>query len=151
MNTEQKHCVSQCAGMALLRWALGLLFLAGGVAKILNLEGFVSGYLVPAFEKTFLPGWMIAAYGYALPFVEALLGISLILGVCRTPALLLTGLTLISLAFGQMLLQNHATVANIMLYILMTAVALLFPQYDGWVVPCCGRKCGLSPSEQKPD
>lgn len=143
MNAEQRNCLSQCAGLALLRWALGVLFLAGGVAKLFRLEGFVTGYLVPAFENTFLPVWMLTAYGYALPFVEALLGLALILGVCRTPTLLLTGLTLISLAFGQILLQNHATVVGIMLYILMTAIALLFPQYDGWVVPCCGIKCGM--------
>jgi len=117
------------------------MFLMGGVTKLFMLKGFVTGYLVPAFANTFLPVWLLTLYGYALPFVETILGIALILGVCRTPALLVTGITLVSLAFGQMLLQNHVVVANIMLYILMTAVVLLFPQYDGWALPCCNAKC----------
>jgi len=109
---------------ALIRWALGVLFLVGGVAKLTALGGFVNGYIVPAFAKTILPSTLVAAYGYALPFVETALGILLLIGVWRVQALLLAGVTLISLAFGQLLLQQHATVANIFLYVLMTAIAI---------------------------
>jgi thiosulfate dehydrogenase [quinone] large subunit len=119
---------------ALLRWALGLLFLVGGLAKLPTVGGFVQGYLVPAFEKTFLPKGLVAAYGYALPFVEVVLGVLLILGLCRHFALLLSGLTLLSLGFGQMLLKEHGTVANICLYVLMTAAALYMGECDCWVV-----------------
>jgi thiosulfate dehydrogenase [quinone] large subunit len=94
--------------------------------------GFVNGYLVPAFEKTFLPVVLLKAYGYALPFVEVALGVLLIIGLCRNCTLLLTGLTLISLAFGQMLLQQHATVANIFLYIVLTVVVLFLDEHDSW-------------------
>ena len=87
-----------------------------------------------------LPTWLISVYGYALPFVETLLGILLIAGVFRTFTALLTGLTLISLAFGQMLVQGQAVVANIMLYILMTAAILFWQEHDGWgLCGGCGR------------
>ena len=151
MNADRKCDVGVCAGVALLRWALGLLFLVGGVAKLFMLRGFVTGYLVPAFEKTFLPVWLLTLYGYALPFVEAALGIALLLGVCRTTTLLATGLTLISLAFGQMLIQGHAVVANIMLYLLMTALALIFREHDVWGMGCCRSKCDVAKMELESD
>ena len=93
-------CNPKTAAAALLRVSLGVLMLTSGIPKLMGLGGFVNGYLIPAFEKTFLPGWMVAGYGYALPVAEAALGLLLILGVCRTCALLLNGLMLVSLAFG---------------------------------------------------
>ncbi len=135
---DQKCCVAKCAGVALLRWSLGLVFLVGGVTKLFALNGFVTGYLVPAFEKTFLPVWLLTAYGYALPFVEAILGVALLLGLCRTPILFLTGLTLISLGFGQILIRGNA-VGDIMLYLLMTAIVLLCQEHDEWGIAC---RCG---------
>lgn len=133
-------CNPKIAAAALLRVSLGVLMLTSGIPKLMGLGGFVNGYLIPAFEKTFLPGWMVAGYGYALPVAEVALGLLLILGVCRTCALLLNGLLLVSLAFGQMLLKNHATVANIFIYVLMTAVALWMGEHDRWALdslfPC---------------
>ncbi len=126
---------------ALIRWALGIMFLVGGLSKLMTLGGFVNGYLVPAFSKTFLPGGLVAAYGYALPFVETLIGVLLILGLFRPFALLLTGLTLISLAFGQILIQQHATVASIFIYVFMTAAALWMSDHDTWTLGCRG-SCG---------
>ena len=129
------------AAPALIRWGLGMLFLVGGIAKVTMLNGFVHGYLAPAFEKTFLPGWLVIAYGYALPFVELALGALLLLGLYRVAALFVTGLTLLSLAFGQMLVQQHATVANIFLYLFLTAVALFLNEYDRWALDVCCPVC----------
>jgi len=150
MNAEYKCCLSKCASVALIRWALGILFLVGGVAKLGMLNGFVTGYLVPTFSKTFLPVWMISGFGYTLPFIETILGIALILGIFRIPVLLLTGITLIALAFGQMLIQGFAVVGMIFLYVLMTAIALYLQEHDCWVIPCCCAKCGGSKSEEIP-
>jgi thiosulfate dehydrogenase [quinone] large subunit len=75
---------------------------------------------------------LVKVYGYALPFAEVVLGILLVIGICRNCTLLLTGLTLISLAFGQMLVQQHATVANIFLYIVLTVILLYLDEHDTW-------------------
>ena len=101
MKTEQNYCMAQCAGVALLRWALGLMFLMAGMAKLFMLKGFVTGYLVPAFADTFLP------------------------------------------AFGQMLIQSQI-VSSIMMYILMTAVVLIFQPHDGWTMGCGKSTCAGS-------
>lgn len=127
------------AALALARWGLGLLFLVGGIGKLFNLGGFVGGFLAPTFAATILPGWLVAGYGYALPFVEILLGVALLLGLCRNGALLLTGLTLLSLAFGQMLLHKFDVVAYIMGYLFVTAAILFLGAYDRWTVGGCCR------------
>jgi len=129
--------------VALGRWALGVLMFFAGLGKIIGgVGGFVNGYLVPAFSKTFLPAGLVAAYGYAVPFVELLVGILLLTGIARNSALMLNGVLLISLAFGQMLLQQHGTVANIFIYILLTMIVLYAGKYDTWVIGCCNRGAG---------
>ncbi len=147
MDTKECSKSAKALGVALLRWALGLMFLVAGVSKLCTLTAFVTGYLAPAFETTFLPGWLVAAYGYALPFVETILGVLLLVGCCRTASLAVAGLTLISLAFGQMLVQGQAIVANIMLYILMTAVILFLQEHDRYGWPCCRRPRGAGGGE----
>ncbi|MDD5677026.1 MAG: DoxX family membrane protein [Kiritimatiellae bacterium] len=124
------------AAVALVRWGLGLLFLIGGINKLMHLGGFVNAYLLPAFANTYLPAGLVAAYGYALPFVEVLLGVALVLGLCRNSALFVTGLTLISLAFGQILLQKFDVVSQILVYLAMTGAVLFLGDYDRWVVGC---------------
>ena len=124
----------RAGGIALARWVLGLMFLCSGIGKLNALGGFVNGYLAPAFAQTFLPAWMISSYGYALPFVETLLGAALILGLCRNAALLLTGLTFISLAFGKMLLQDHAGVYQIIGYLTITGAVLYLGDHDRWLI-----------------
>ena len=121
------------AGVAISRWALGLLFFYNGLGKIMGgVGGFVNGYLVPQFSKTFLPSILVTSYGYVLPYAELTLGILLIVGIFRNAVLFLTGLTLISLTFGQMLLQQHAVVANNFIYIFLTAILLFMSEFDGW-------------------
>ena len=132
MDKKCCSCNPKAMAAALLRWTIGLIFLVGGVSKLGMLNGFVHGYLVPAFEKTVLPAALVVAYGYALPFVELAIGVLLLLGLCRVFALSLAGLTLLSLCFGQMLLKAPSVIADISLYVLMTATALFMIEND-----CC--------------
>jgi len=134
--------MGQSMGLALLRWGLGLRLLVSGVSKIGNLGGFVNGYLLPAFAETILPGWMVAPYGYALPPVELLLGVLLILGFFRNLTLFVSGLTFLSLAFGQMLLQQHSAVLDILLYLFLTTVLLYLGEKDRWILGWPGTGAG---------
>lgn len=142
---ENSCCLDgRAAGLALVRWGLGLLFLVGGIAKLTALGKFVQGYLAPTFAATFLPAPLVAAYGYTLPFVETIMGALLVLGLCRQPTLFLCGLTLLSLAFGQILLHKFDVVAQILVYLFMTGLLLFLGDYDRWVI----RGCCLTPDPQ---
>ena len=138
------------AGVAVGRWALGVLFLIAGINKFMGgIGGFVNGFLLPAFSKTFLPTSLLQAYGYALPFVETTLGVLLLLGICRNCTLLVTGLTLISLAFGQMLVPPSAALTSIFIYIGLDVILLSMDEHDTWRLckkPGSGDKqsCGCS-------
>lgn len=134
------HCDASGYAVALGRWALGILFFFSGLGKCANPSGFANGYLAPAFADTFLPGFLVTAYGYALPYAELVLGALLLLGLFRNTVLTLTGLTLISLAFGQMLLKEHATVANIFVYIAITGLVLFAERWDTLRLGRCARQ-----------
>jgi thiosulfate dehydrogenase [quinone] large subunit len=116
----------------LLRLSLGMLFLFAGLGKFLGPggPGGTANWLVGEFEGTFLPSALLLPYAYALPYVEVVLGAALILGVATRPVLMVTALLLISLAFGKVLLKDHATVANNLNYVLIAAVALWFASKD---------------------
>ncbi len=135
MNMLNTTATGQSMGLALVRWGLGLRLLVSGAAKVTDLGGFVNGYILPAFAKTILPDWMLIPYAYALPIVELLLGVLLIIGLFRALTLFISGLTFLSLAFGQMLLKQHAAVLDILLYLGMTAALLCLGDYDRWVLP----------------
>lgn len=115
----------------LLRLPLGLLFFFAGLNKFLGGYGnFVRWIVSDMGEKTWLPDAMLYPYGYALPFLELAAGALLILGLFTRPALMATGFLLLSLMFGKILAQDHATVANIANYCLIAAVAYYFSRYN---------------------
>ncbi len=145
MYNSNSTALMRSMGLALLRWGIGLRLLVSGLAKVGDLGGFVNGSILPAFAETILPKWMLVPYAYALPVVELLLGALLILGLFRCVSLFLSGLTFLSLAFGQMLLKQHATVLDILVYLAMTAALLFFGEHDRWILPCpkddaCGKQ-----------
>ena len=118
----------------LLRLSLGLLFLIAGLGKFINgYSGVVSG-IVGGFEGTWLPIFMVKPYAYALPFVEVAIGALLVVGFLTRPVLVLTGFTLLSLAFGMMVQGNHGTVSNNLIYVAMTAAALGLSEFNRYSV-----------------
>jgi uncharacterized membrane protein YphA (DoxX/SURF4 family) len=62
--------------------ALGLTFLASGLSKLRDRDGFVLGVL----EYQVLPPPLAILYGRSLPFIEVLLGLALVAGVWPTVA-----------------------------------------------------------------
>jgi thiosulfate dehydrogenase (quinone) large subunit len=124
----------KAAGLALGRCGLGFLFLFFGMAKLSGLKGFANG-LAYDFARTWLPHWLLVTYGYLLPFVEVGLGAMLLLGLARNRVLIATGLLLLSLTFGQILLRQPAVVFQNVVYLCITAGLLFHAEYDVWVLP----------------
>jgi thiosulfate dehydrogenase [quinone] large subunit len=152
MNTNGGLCdarTARAAALAFGRWGLGVMFLFFGIGKLFALKGFVHNYLLPPFAKTWLPHWLLGPYGYALPFVEVSLGVLLLLGLARNAALIATGLLLLSLLFGQVLLQQPPVVFQNLAYLFFTAALLFFGEHDTWVLPGCNPQ-GEEASGQPP-
>lgn len=122
-----------------LRLFLGLRFLLAGLSKFKGAEGYGFGNYYDGFvpwitgtfaEKTNLWGFLVSPYAYTIAYVEIILGVLLLLGVKTKYVLALFGLTLVSLAFGQMLLGNGTTINEIGILLLMNAAALYFVRHN---------------------
>ncbi len=132
-DSECKCCDPRVAAVALGRWCLGVMFLFAGIGKFPHVGGFAD-YLLKQFEKTWLPSVLVSAFGHVLPFVEVILGVILLLGFFRSVALFGTGVLLISLMFGQVLLGQPQVVFFNTSYVFMAAGLLFMANYDKWVV-----------------
>ena len=145
-DTECKCCDPRCMAVALGRWSIGMMFFFAGVGKLGSVSGFV-GYLTKQFEKTWLPGALLIPFGYVLPFAELILGALLLLGVFRNGALFVTGLVLLALTFGQLLLRDPQVMFFNTAYLFLTAGLLFLAEYDRWVLFPSRREEPAPPSE----
>jgi thiosulfate dehydrogenase [quinone] large subunit len=113
----------QQIGYALLRVTFGFVFLFSGIGKFrAGLSNFAGGMLQQFSGK--LPGVLVQPFAYSLPFVETILGVLLVLGLFTTLALSLSGLLLIALTFGTVMLGEFPTVAHNTQYGLVNFVLL---------------------------
>ena len=128
---EKRGLTAESVAGFLLRFALGVLFFFAALGKFIGPgPGGFANWILQDFEGTYLPKILVLPYAYTLPYLELLLGVVLILGIFTRVSLTVAGLTLISLAFGKMVQQDHATVANNLNYVLIAAVALWFAWKD---------------------
>ncbi len=135
MNTasECKCCDARVAAVALGRWCFGILFLFFGIGKLSHISAFAEA-LAKQFEKTWLPVPLVSAFGHALPFLETTIGVFLILGLFRNSTLFATGLLLLTLTFGQVLLMQAQVVFSNAAYLFMVAAILFLERFDHWVI-----------------
>ncbi len=134
MKMSRCGCSPQSCAVALIRCALGMILLFFGISKFPAYIEVVNG-MVSKFESTWLPQFLVAIFAYVLPFVEVILGILLLTGICRTACVCAAGILFILLTFGQVVLHNADVVANNALYVFMAAVVLYLEEDDTCVLP----------------
>ena len=125
----------------LLQVFLGMRLLVAGVDKFRGPRGLSFSHFYgqvmpvlsqPFLERTLLPGWSVKLYLGTLPYLEILIGAGILVAGKNRAPLLLAGLLFLSLAFGQMLIGGHATVADIAIHLILTVIAhLLLEETDG--------------------
>ena len=125
-----------------------MMFFVAGLGKFIMGTDKFHEYMMSTFQKTFLPASLVSVYAHGLPFVELIVGAVLIVGIFRCAALVVCGLTLLSLAFGQMLIQGHAVVEQIFVYLLITSICLMKGAEDKWVFGCCCGKDGAAKDDK---
>ncbi len=98
-------------GFALLRVTFGVVFLFAGIGKFMGgLGNFVGGMNQHFSGK--LPAMMVMPFAYVLPFGEVAAGILIILGLLTRLGLTISGLLIIGLTFGTVMLNDFPTVAH---------------------------------------
>jgi thiosulfate dehydrogenase (quinone) large subunit len=115
------------------RFALGVVELMHGLVRLPVLAGFATG-MVKQFEGTIMPGWFVYSFGSVLPFLEALIGLGLILGVFTRWTLVAASLLMSILIFGTSLRSDWATVSIQMIYVIAFFIALFFLEHNRYSV-----------------
>ncbi|MSR64961.1 MAG: DoxX family membrane protein [Verrucomicrobiae bacterium] len=116
-TNNQKACL-------LLRLFLGMMFLFASFGKFkMGLNAFAD-MIAKGFTDTMLPHFFLVAYGYVLPIVELVLGITLLLGIFADVMTMVAALTLLSLFFGKFITGDGAVAAYYALYFFVAVYAV---------------------------
>ncbi|MGB8985679.1 MAG: DoxX family membrane protein [Candidatus Sulfotelmatobacter sp.] len=109
---------------ALLRVTLGLNIFMHGTSRLLAGVGNFVSWMIKMFQNTVLPTAVIVPFGYALPWLEAGLGLLIIIGLRTREALVAGALLMLGLTFGTALRQDW-DVAGIQLLYSVVYAALI--------------------------
>jgi thiosulfate dehydrogenase (quinone) large subunit len=108
---------------ALARIAYGIVFLFFGIGKLRGgVASFVGGMNQQFSGK--LPAAMVMPFAYFIPFAETISGALIVLGLFTRVGLTLSGVLLIGLTFGLVILGQAPTVAHNLQYVLLNFVLL---------------------------
>lgn len=108
---------------ALLRVTMGVIFLFYGINKFISGVGNFVGTMNQQFSGK-LPAFMVMPFAYAIPFAEVTAGALILFGLFTRLGLVISGLLLIGLTFGMVMLGQAPTVAHNLQYGLVNFVLL---------------------------
>lgn len=115
---------------ALLRVGLGLDFLAHGLARIGGLSAFAES-MKGMFAQSGPPEPLAVITACAIPPVELIVGVGILLGLFLRPALVIAGIEMWVLLFGSCLIQKCDIAGIQLIYLSLLAVLTASLRYDG--------------------
>ncbi len=116
----------------LLRLILGLNIALHGISRIVAGEGaFVAG-LTKQFAGTPLPGFVVQGFGYALPWLEALIGLLVLFGAFTRIALIAGALLIAVLTFGSTLHQDWDIAGLQLIYAVVYFLLIALQRYNAF-------------------
>ncbi|MEZ5404649.1 MAG: DoxX family protein [Verrucomicrobiia bacterium] len=127
------------AAFMLLRLFLAMLFIIAFLGKIkgegndyalANLSGFSKGLVEQFTQATFLPRFLLIPFCWALPWLEIVFGVALLLGIKTRCVLVCLGLLMLTLCFGMMLMKQSNVVANNAFYLFLVVAALYLSSHN---------------------
>ncbi len=108
---------------ALIRFTLGPLFLVYGFSKLVRLVDTVD-MLRSGFADTWLPLGLVTVVAYVIPFWEALIGVSLLLGFYYRWGLVASGALLSVLTFGLAVQGDYELISRNLIYLIFVFFGL---------------------------
>lgn len=115
---------------ALLRIFVGFNMTMHGVSRLIAGPAQFAEKQAIQFAHSPLPAWSVRAFGLALPPIELLLGVALLIGL-KTRAALVAGLAwLLILTFGTSLIQDWQATGTQLIYALAYAALLFLHRYN---------------------
>ena len=106
-----------------LRFTLGLSIFMHGLVRLPHLNAFADG-MVKLFGDTLLPALLVRPFALVLVFVETIVGLLVLLGLCTREALVVGSGAMAALIFGTALRSDWNTLAIQLLYAAIYAALL---------------------------
>jgi thiosulfate dehydrogenase [quinone] large subunit len=122
---------------ALLRAVTGANLLMHGASRLLAGKDIFSAHLTEQFARSPLPQPLVHGFGMALPAIEGLIGLLLLIGLKTRWALIAASLLMIVLTFGSSLVQDWSAAETQLMYALVFSVLLFLRRYNGWSLDSC--------------
>jgi len=119
-------------GYALLRVTLGVNIAMHGISRILAGVGVFASGLERQFAATLLPHFAVSAFGHALPWAEASIGLLILIGGATRAALVAGALLMIVLTFGTTLHQDFQVAGLQLIYAIAYALLIAFSKYNSF-------------------
>lgn len=115
---------------ALLRVALGVNFAGHGFIRIYNGVGAFAVTTADHMAKSPLPHGLTVGFGYAIPWIEALLGIALVLGLLTRAALIAGAVFMMALTVGVTANQQWDIAGQQLVYSVVFFLLLALVEYN---------------------
>lgn len=117
---------------ALLRVAFGINFAGHGFVRIMNGVGSFAQATASHLAKSAIPQELVITFAYAIPFIEAALGLALIFGILTRVSLICGALFMMVLTIGVTSNQQWDVAGQQLLYSLIFFVLLYLVELNGY-------------------
>jgi thiosulfate dehydrogenase [quinone] large subunit len=124
------HIQHKSLAYALLRIALGVNFAGHGLIRIYNGVGAFATSTAEHLAKSPLPHTFTFGFSYAIPFLEAILGLTLILGVFTRIALVCGAVFMMALTIGITANQQWDVASEQLIYTVVFFLLLYFIEHN---------------------
>jgi thiosulfate dehydrogenase [quinone] large subunit len=114
-----------------LRFTLGLDIFMHGLVRLPHFNAFADG-LVKQFTETALPGLIVRPFAIVLVFLEAIVGLLVLLGLWTRGALIVGSAAMAALVFGTALRSDWTTLAIQLLYAAIYAGLLAAREWNAY-------------------
>lgn len=117
----------------LLRLAVGMSMFGHGFVRVLKLPKF-SAWMVEKFAGSMVPEILVTPFSYALPIIELVIGVLLLIGLFTRLSLIVGGLTMVALIFGSSMLEDWGAIPSQMIHTFFFAVLLSYLNYNAYSI-----------------
>lgn len=117
----------------MIRLGIGISMLGHGLVRIPKLMAFSEGML-KNFEDSILPDFLLTPFSYALPFVEFLIGLLLILGWQTKRTAVAGGFLMLALIAGTSLIENWGALPSQMIHLLFFVLVYEFNKANAFAL-----------------
>lgn len=110
-------------GFLLLRLAIAASMFTHGLVRLPKLAKF-SVWMVGNFEKSMIPKMLVLPFSYALPVIEFIIGLLLLLGLFTKQSLFAGGIVMFLLLLGTGMIENWEAVPSQLMHATIFAILI---------------------------